>query len=209
MEPGSIAITGHRVYPDRGVLLRGLDALSAKHYYFGGALGIDSDALEYISKTQPMSSRTVVVPNRVIDQPAIARAMIGQYATKVIQLRNAGPERFMIRNRYLVDNTSKTVAFYDFRGSGGTYNTIQYAQLKGKLGVVNSLREFKIEEFTGQTREQFGNWVKQMKSFNVDLSCIKMIILQMIFNILKITIQQFCAGIGYLGVKTLEQLWSL
>jgi len=209
MEPGSIAITGHRVYPDRGVLFRGLDALSAKHYYFGGALGIDTDALEYISKTQPRSSRTVVVPNRVLDQPAKARALIGQYATKIIQLRNTGPDRYLIRNRYLVDNTKRTVAFYDFRGSGGTYNTIQYARLKGKLGVVNSLREFKIEEFTGQTREQFGNWVKQMKGFKVDLSCIKMIILHMLLNILKITIQQFCAGMGYIGVKTLEQLWSL
>lgn len=209
MDPESIAITGHRVYPDRGVLFRGLDELSAKNYYFGGALGIDSDALEYISKTQPKSIRTVVVPNRVIDQPAKARYIMGQHATKIIQLRNTGPDRFMIRNRYLVDHTKSTVAFYDFRGSGGTYNTIKYAQLKGKLGAVNSLREFKIEEFTGQSREQFGNWVKQMKGFKVDLSSIKMIILQMVLNILKITIQQFCAGMGYLGVKTLEQLWSL
>ena len=207
-EPGIVAITGHRDYPDRAALYRGLDNMRARHYYFGGARGVDSDALEYISRTQPHSVRTVVVPNRLIDQPASARAQIKLHATNVIELKNSGRDRYMIRNRYMVNHSNRTNAFYDFRGRGGTYNTIEYARTKGKLGTVNSLREYKVDEFKGMSKNRFHTTMKQMKSYKVDLSAIKMLIIEMIIKVFKMTVEAFFKSLGYVGVKTVEQFWS-
>lgn len=207
-EPGIVAITGHRDYPDRAALYRGLDNMHARQYYFGGARGVDSDALEYISRTQPHSIRTVVVPNRLINQPASARAQIKKYATNVIELRNSGPDRYMIRNRFMVDKAHRTNAFYDFRGKGGTYNTIEYARVKGKLGTVNSLREFKVDEFKGMSRQEFHGTLKQMKRYKVGLSGFKMIVLEIIKNIYQVTIHEFFLSLGYSNIYTLEQFWS-
>lgn len=203
-----IAITGHRDYPDRAALYRGLDQVQAKHYYFGGARGTDSDALEYISRTQPGSIRTVVVPNRVIDQPASARAIIKQHATEVIELRNTGPDRYMIRNRFMVDHSTRTHAFYDYRGRGGTFNTIEYARSQNKLGRVYSLREFNFDEFRGQSPERFFETIKQMKDYKLNLSAMKMIIIQMIIEVFHKTIEAFFRMFGYIGVKSIEQFWS-
>ena len=203
-----IALTGHRDYPDRAALYRGLDQIQARQYYFGGARGVDSDALEYIARTQPGSVRTVVVPNRLSDQPASARAIINQHATEVIELRNTGPDRYMIRNRYMVDHSSRTVAFYDYRARGGTYNTIEYARSQNKLGVVNSLSEYDIEEFRGQSHQQFHTTLKEMKRYGVPLSAVKMMILQMIMEFFHTTVQTFFKGLGYVGVKSIEQFWS-
>lgn len=206
-EPGIVAITGHRDYPDRAALYRGLDRMSARQYYFGGARGVDSDALQYISRTQPGSVRTVVVPNRVIDQPLSSQATIKRYATNIIELKNTGPNRYMIRNRYMVDNSTKTNAFYDFRGKGGTYNTIEYARSKGKLGTVNSLREFKVNEFKGMSRNKFHSTLKQMKYYKVKPSGFKMLFLEIIKSIYQTTIHDFFLSLGYTDIKTIEQFW--
>ena len=205
----SIAITGHRVYPDRAALYRGLDNLHAKQYYFGGARGVDSDALEYISKTQPGSIRTVVVPNRVVDQPLHARAIIKNHATNVIELRNSGPDRYFIRNRYMVNHSDKTVAFYDFRGRGGTLQTMNYASSKGKLLTTNSMVEFDQNKILNVNKNQARAWINDMREKKVNLSSIKMLVIQLILNVLETTVQVFIESLGYIGVKTLEALWSL
>ena len=202
-----IAITGHRDYPDRGAFLRGLDNLRAREYIFGGARGADSDALEYISKTQPHSVRTVVVPNRVIDQPIYSRAIIKRDATRVIELRNTGADRFMIRNKNMVDRSTHVRAFYDFRGKGGTYNTIQYARLKGKPYDVWPLAQHNEAVIMKKTPEEFGEWFNRMRGFKVNLSSIKAIIIRFITEVLKITVQAFIEGLGYVGLKTLEAVW--
>jgi len=206
-EPGIVAITGHRDYPDRAALYRGLDRMSAKHYYFGGARGIDSDALEYISKTQPGSVRTVVVPNRLINQPASARAIIKRHATNVIELKNSGTDRYMIRNRYMVNKANRVNAFYDFRGKGGTYNTIEYARSKGKLGTVTSLRGYNVDEFKSMNRAQFHSTMNQMKRYKIGLSGLKMLILDMIRNIYQVSIHEFFLSVGINNVFTIEQFW--
>lgn len=204
-----IAITGHRDYPDRAALYSGLDQMSAKQYYFGGARGIDSDALAHIARTQPGSIRTVVVPNRLIDQPASAQNIIKQHATNVIELRNTGPDRYMIRNKYMVDKSTKTHAFYDYRGRGGTYNTIEYAHSKGKLGKVHSLREFNIKEFRNMSRKEFDGTMKQMKRYKEALRGFKMIALNIIQNIYQMTVYEYFLSLGYKDIKTLEQYWKL
>jgi len=203
----TVAITGHRDYPDRAMLYRGLDSMSARQYYFGGARGVDTDALEYISRTQPSSVRTVVVPNRLIDQPASARAIINKYSTEVIELRNTGPDRYMIRNRFMVDHSSRTVAFYDYRGRGGTYNTIEYARSQNKLGVVNSLHGYDIDYYRDMSMSEFHDTMCQMKRYKVPLSDAKTLLLHMILEVFHKTVTAFFKGFGYVGVKTLEQFW--
>jgi len=172
-----IAITGHRDYPDRAALYRGLDNLRANEYIFGGARGVDSDALEYIKKTQPRSLRTVVVPDRVINQPAYAREMIRKNAIRVIELRNTGPDRFQIRNRYMVDRSSHVRAFYDFRGSGGTYNTIQYARRTGKPFSVQPMFNSDLNHFMRMSPEDFKEFVERAHEFEVPFLSIKGLIM--------------------------------
>lgn len=204
-----IAITGHRDYPDRAALYRGINQLNAREYIFGGARGADSDALEYIAKTQPESVRTVVVPNRLIDQPASARETIDRYATRVIELKNTGPDRYQLRNQYMVDRADRVQAFYDFRGRGGTYNTIQYAESQGKEYNVWPMQKIDLNQFMRMNRTEFVTWFNGMRSHNVNLSAIKNVIIKYIYNILHKTVQEFINEIGYEGVMTLEHVWKL
>lgn len=39
---------------------------------------------------------------------------------------------YFVRNRYIVDESSRVIAVYDGRDSGGTVFTMQYARTKGK-----------------------------------------------------------------------------
>ena len=202
-----IAITGHRDYPDRGALFRGLDNLHAREYVFGGARGADSDALEYISKTQTLSGRTVVVPNRVIDQPLSSQAIIKRDATRVIELKNTGADRFMIRNRNMVDRSTHVRAFYDFRGHGGTFNTIKYTKSIGKPYDVWPMAQHNEAEIMAKTPKEFGIWFKSMRGFKVNLRALKRIILRYVKEVAGITMQVFLEDMGYAGVNTLEQAW--
>ncbi len=60
-----------------------------------------------------------------------------QYALKlcnkitVIQ-KQYDPGCFQKRNKYMVDKSDAVIAIWDGRTSGGTYNTIKYAQSLGK-----------------------------------------------------------------------------
>ena len=202
-----IAITGHRVYPDRAALYTGLDRYQAKEYLFGGAQGVDTDALDYIAKTQPRAVRTVVVPNRVINQPAVAQAAIRQHATRVVELGNTGADRYMIRNRYMVDRSTRVEAFYDFRGSGGTYNTIKYARSVGRDITVQPMQEFNIEQFRSMSQPELKAWIKSMREAKVNLRAVKKILLQIMKELLNQTVQDLSLSLGQPEANTLEQLW--
>ena len=43
---------------------------------------------------------------------------------------------YFVRNRYMVDESSRVIAVYDGRDSGGTVYTMQYARAKGKTVQV-------------------------------------------------------------------------
>ena len=43
---------------------------------------------------------------------------------------------YFVRNRYMVDESSRVIAVYDGRSSGGTVFTMQYARAKGKTVQV-------------------------------------------------------------------------
>jgi len=201
-----ITITGHRIYEDPAALYRGLDQLQAKQYYFGGARGVDTDALKYISNTQPGSIRSVVVPNRLIDQPLESIRVINNYATEIIELKNTGPDRYMIRNKYMVDRSTRIEAFYDFRGHGGTFNTIRYSEATGKPFNVNPLVEFRYNDYMEMSELSFKNWVQMMKKLHVNVSAVKGIILNYIQNILNTTIHDFATDIGCYGCNSIEQM---
>lgn len=171
-----IAITGHRNYPDPGSFYRGLNNLSADRYYLGGARGADTDALEYLGRTQPGSQRTVVVSNRLIDQPAATRPITQKYATDIIELRNNGANRFQVRNQYMVDRSTHLRAFYDGRGSGGTYNTIQYAKSTGKPYSIWHLDDYDNEHYLSMDETAFREWMKNAREHQTALSSIKSII---------------------------------
>ncbi len=208
MDHEIIAITGHRDYVDRAALYRGLDDLSAKHYYLGGAQGVDNDALEHLARTQPNSLRTVVVPNRLIDQPIKAIPRIRQYATEIIELKNTGPDRYMIRNRYMVDNSHRTVAFYDNRVSGGTLNTMKYSESIGHRVTLNNLLDYDLNSLTFDNKFQFVDWVKGVKRQNIPLSNVKSFMLRMILKLFHGSIQAFASAMGISGARNLEAIWK-
>ena len=180
--PDIVAISGHRDYQDRSSLYRGLDNLKAREYIFGGARGSDSDALEYIARTQPQSIRTVVVPNRLTDQPVSTINITKRYGTSTIELNNSGPDRFQIRNRFMVDRSTHLRAFYDYRGSGGTYNTIQYAQSTGKSYDVWSMLNFNNDDYLNLPEASFREWMKNSRSHKVNLSAVKGMIMSFFKN---------------------------
>lgn len=171
-----IAISGHRQYPDRAALFKGLDQLGARTYLFGGARGIDSDALEYIAKTQPHSLRTVIVPNRLIDQPKLTIPITNKYSTSVIELGKTGPGRYMNRNRYLVNNSNHLRAFYDFRKSGGTYNTIEYARNTGRSLSITPMIEQDLNKYTVYTEKEMWDFMNTTQANNVPLTHVKAVI---------------------------------
>ena len=43
---------------------------------------------------------------------------------------------YFVRNRYMVDESSRVIAVYDGRDSGGTVYTMQYARTKGRVVQV-------------------------------------------------------------------------
>ncbi len=204
----SIAITGHRDYGDPAAMYRGLDRIGARQFYFGGARGIDTDALIYVAETKPQSIRTVVVPNRLADQPVAARAAIRQHATNIIELKNTGPDRYQFRNQYMVNRADKTVGFYNYTGRGGTYQTINYARSQGKLLEVNPLVDFNRDDILQRSHDQQVEWIREMHSFKTDLSAIKGIVLDIILRNLRMSVHDFCDSLGFPGCASLEQLWS-
>jgi len=179
----TVAITGHRDFTDVGSLYRGLDRTNARQYVFGGARGIDSRALEYIGKTRPGSIRTVVVPNRLVDQPAEARAIIRKYSTHTIELKNRGFSRFQLRNNYMVNRSNAVRAFYDHRPTGGTINTIRYAQRVGKPVHVWSIKTVDMNRFNRMSPDKFITWMKEMRGLKVGLQAIKGIVINFMHNL--------------------------
>lgn len=164
-----VAISGHREFVNRGELFKGLDALRAAEYVFGGARGVDSEALEYLSRRQPLSFKTVIVPNTVAAQPAEARAAIAAHADVVIELGNTGRDRYEIRNRAMIDRATHLRAFYDFRGRGGTYNAIEYARRVGKSFDVWAMQSLDLGGSPAWDIRAIERFATELRGLNVPL----------------------------------------
>ena len=204
----TIAITGNRDYADPAALFRGLDRIGARQYFLGGARGIDTEALKYIAQTQKESIITVVVPNTIGEQPLDAQAAIKQFATNIIEMKNTGPDRFQLRNELMVDMADKTLGFYDFRGYGGTHNTIEYARSQGKLLEVHPLVEFYEEQILKKNLKEALEWIVEMRKYKVSLPAIKQILLKLMFKFYENNVREFAEDCGYPGCTSLEELWQ-
>ena len=178
--PDVIAISGHRDGYARSELFRGLDALRGREYVFGGARGVDTEALEYLGRTQPGARRTVIVPNEVRHQPAEARRAIGQWANEVIELRNTGLGRYQVRNIAMVDRADRLHAFYDFRGRGGTRNAIEYARSVGKDFGVTPVKPLELGSFTERNQADVWERALALDQMHVQKRNAKSILLMML-----------------------------
>lgn len=126
-----IAVTGIRELDESSILdveLATLDAANAATVMrFGGADGSDTVALEF---AHGRTRCEVIVPARVTNQPAGARAAIRACADAVVELKHPlfpRPEAYYERNRQLVNGADRLLAFTDGQMRGGTYWTIRYA----------------------------------------------------------------------------------
>ena len=199
-----IAISGHRDYPDPGSFYRGLDNMRAREYVFGGARGADTDALNYLARTQPNATRTVVVPNRVMDQPYTARAAIKLHGQNVIELKNSGFNRYQLRNEFMVNRANHTRAFYDFRGRGGTYNTIQYCKSNNKSYDIWSVEKIDQSEIMKKSKAEFDSWMERNRFMKVKPSSVKGFAIAFIKQNLGIGVIAYLRGIGVDDENTIE-----
>ena len=165
---GVTAFTGHRDYADPAVLYSRLDHLNSKSYMFGGARGIDSDALTYLAQTQPNSERIVVVPNTVKTQPLEAQHATNNYAAKVIELKNTGTDRYFIRNKYMVNNSKRLEAFSEMRKTGGTQQTINYANSRGTTVNINVLTGTNFDHVYDMSEKEFFQTMEKLRTEHVN-----------------------------------------
>ncbi|MCO5968524.1 LOG family protein [Actinoallomurus soli] len=150
--PTAITITGTRATEDRphgeydAIFAEYLAPFAdeAKHFYIGGAIGIDSLALLWLT-TETRSRITVAVPGTAVDQPSEARQAIATAQDKgrlseLIELRHSGhpsAEAYHYRNRWMVDRSEFVIAFP--RGvdrTRGTWYTADYAAGQGKPRLI-------------------------------------------------------------------------
>ena len=140
-----IAVTGIRDLDEASVLdveLATLDAaIASTQMRFGGADGSDTVALE---SAHGRTRCEVIVPARVVNQPAQAREAIWACADAVVELKHPSfprPEAYYARNRRLVDGANRLLAFTDGQKRGGTYWTIRYATSRGvPIDLVHVIR---------------------------------------------------------------------
>jgi hypothetical protein len=119
-------------------------AVSQVRFYLGGASGIDSLALLWLTQHTP-SGVTVAVPGSVSVQPEDAREAIAAARGRgrlgeLVELRHeAHPsaEAYHFRNRWMVDRSEFVIAFpHGSDRSRGTWYTAGYAEEHGKPRLI-------------------------------------------------------------------------
>ncbi len=144
-----VTITGTRSIPAESDL-RGLFdgylrpfADADAHFYLGGAVGIDTAALDWLAGCSQVSL-TVVVPCTVADQPAAAVASIRRWQddgrlAEVVELGadRLGTVAYYARNRWMVDRSAFVIGFPRGADQGsGTWYTVNYAAEQGKPRLI-------------------------------------------------------------------------
>jgi predicted Rossmann fold nucleotide-binding protein DprA/Smf involved in DNA uptake len=148
----SVAITGTRSIGDAPVdelaeafsAYLGPFAGSTAHFYVGGASGVDTAALQWLAANTE-AALTVVVPCRIVDQPAGSAQVIERLQSEgrladVVEMGATllGKQAYHARNRWMVDRADIVIGFP--RGAesagGGTWYTLNYAAEQGKVRLV-------------------------------------------------------------------------
>lgn len=138
-----VSVTGHRslTATDRERVRKGAQALVSNPtidaIYFGGARGVDTEALKVALelRTEKKPWLVVVVPDTVEAQPYDTRLWTRK-ADEVIELRNliTRDDKFAsyrIRNQYLVDICMFLVAFFNGDYKSGTGQAVRMAEKDG------------------------------------------------------------------------------
>jgi hypothetical protein len=148
----SVAITGTRSIGDAPVdeLAEAFDAYlrpfsdPTAHFFVGGASGVDTAALQWLAKNSE-AALTVVVPCRIVDQPAGSAEVIDRLRREerlgdVVEMGATllGKAAYHARNRWMVDHSGLVIGFPrgDESVGGGTWYTLNYAAEQGKARLV-------------------------------------------------------------------------
>jgi len=118
-------------------------AADRAHFYLGGASGIDTFALLWLTH-EATSKITVAVPGTLSGQPADAREAIAACEsggrTEVVELRHdshPSAEAYHFRNRWMVDRSEFVIAFpHGDDRRQGTWYTADYAAEQGKPCLI-------------------------------------------------------------------------
>jgi len=136
-----VSVTGHRSLSSAGDLQLVQTAIqtvvrnsSVDAIYFGGARGVDTEALKsaLIWRSGIRPHLTVVVPDTIGAQPWDTREWTRK-ADEVIELRNPimasnKYASFRIRNQYLVEIASLVLAFWNGNPNSGTGQAVRLAR---------------------------------------------------------------------------------
>ncbi len=179
--PHAVTITGsrragHREPAEYGLLfdayLRPF-AGAGSHFYLGGAMGIDSFALDWLAEHTP-AVLTVVVPCTLADQPEQARLTVLSATRRAQRVSlvelgapQLGTEAYHARNRWMVDRSDLVIGFP--RGDNpysGTWYTIHYGaeQARPRLIVPTMNDRATACQLLRRLREQRGwSWADQAR----------------------------------------------
>lgn len=114
------------------------------HFYVGGASGVDTAALQWLAKNSD-AALTVVVPCRIVDQPAGSTEVIDRLRGEerladVVEMGATllGKAAYHARNRWMVDHSGLVIGFPrgDESVGGGTWYTLNYAAEQGRARLV-------------------------------------------------------------------------
>lgn len=150
----SAAFTGHRFYDfSQRVFIqeRLTSAISEaydhgiRNFISGFALGIDLMAAQLVQSLKcnlPGISLTAAIPfegqaerYNIYDKRVYRRLL--ELADKVIVLSDCYYSRcFLDRDKFMVENASYLIAYYDGREKGGTYYTVKKARARG-IPIIN------------------------------------------------------------------------
>lgn len=149
--PHTVTITGSRCTEHREPAEYGLlfDAYlrpfagENSHIYVGGALGIDTLALDWLAEHTPVAL-TVVVPCTLADQPEQARQTVlsATRCTQRVSLVELGAPRlgveaYYARNRWMVDHSDLVIGFpHGDNPRSGTWYTIHYGAEHGRPRLI-------------------------------------------------------------------------
>lgn len=149
--PHTVTITGSRCTEHREPAEYGLlfDAYlrpfagESSHIYVGGALGIDTFALDWLAEHTP-AALTVVVPCTLADQPEQARQTVlsATRRTQRVSLVELGTPRlgveaYYARNRWMVDRSDLVIGFpHGDNPRSGTWYTIHYGAEHGRPRLI-------------------------------------------------------------------------
>ena len=145
MKLKTLCFTGHRSIPAdkleyvRGELRREIEAAIADgytHFISGFADGVDQLAAALVLEQQrihPNLHLEAAIPyrNRVkalLAKPG-AKALLEGCTIVAVRQEDYSRDCFMLRNRYMVQNSSRLIAVYDGRPTGGTMQTIGFARI--------------------------------------------------------------------------------